>query len=100
MEVNQQLIQNPTPGIRMVKFCGDTVTFRRKWPYVQNGTAWSRTNIGQSKVIRQEIIRQIDAGEFIVRFAFVHLFFYAATCFHRISDIFIKFLVCWMSDRM
>ena len=58
-----ELIQNPNPGMRMVKFCGDTVKFKLELPHAKNGTAWVRTNIGQSKVIRKEIIRQVDKGE-------------------------------------
>jgi predicted glycogen debranching enzyme len=63
MNNTHELIQNPAPGIRMVKFCGDTVSFRLNLPHPRNGTAWVRTNIGQSKVTRNEIIRQVDAGE-------------------------------------
>jgi predicted glycogen debranching enzyme len=63
MDNDNQLIQNPAPGIRLVKFCGDTVDFTLILPHVQNGTAWVRTNIGQSKEIRKEIIQQVDANE-------------------------------------
>ena len=63
MDDNNQLIQKPAPGIRMVKFCGDTVKFQLHLPHPQQGTAWVRTNLGQSKIIRTEIIRQVDAGE-------------------------------------
>jgi len=63
MNNNNHLIQKPAPGIRLVKFCGDTVDFTLNLAQAQNGTAWVRTNIGQSKKIRKEIIAQVDAQE-------------------------------------
>ena len=60
---NKQLIQNPAPGKRMMKFCGDTVDFTLNLLNSQDGTAWVRTNIGQAKVIRAEIFRQIEQDE-------------------------------------
>jgi predicted glycogen debranching enzyme len=63
MENNNQLTQTPGPGIRMVKFCGDTVKFRLDLAYARSGTAWIRTNIGQSRVVKKEIMRQVDTGE-------------------------------------
>ena len=63
MEQTFQLIQEPAPGIRMVKFCGDTVIFKLNLAVARTGSAWVRTNIGQSKMIRNEIIKQVDAGE-------------------------------------
>lgn len=63
MDNHNHLIQKPAPGIRLVKFCGDTVDFTLNLPQAQNGTAWVRTNIGQSKTIRKEIIGQVDAEE-------------------------------------
>jgi starch synthase (maltosyl-transferring) len=63
MDNENQLIQHPPPGTRLVKFCGDTVDFTLNLPHAQNGTAWVRTNIGQSKTIRKEIIVQVDADE-------------------------------------
>ena len=62
MENQDQLIQSPAPGTRMVKFCGDTADLTLTLPYAQDGSAWIRTNIGQAKTIRKEIIRQIDVG--------------------------------------
>jgi len=55
------MIQTPAPGTRLVKFCGDTVEFTLNLALAQPGTAWIRTNIGQSKIIRKEIIGQVDA---------------------------------------
>ena len=63
MDEKKQLLQNPAPGRRMVKFCGDTVVFTLVLPHPQDGTAWVRTNIGQGKVIRSEIFRQIEQDE-------------------------------------
>lgn len=63
MEQYFQLVQEPAPGQRMVKFCGDTVNFRLNLTAARSGAAWVRTNIGQSKIIRKEIIQQVDAGE-------------------------------------
>ena len=61
MDLDNRLTQNPAPGTRLVKFCGDTVDFTLNLARPQNGTAWIRTNIGQSKIIRKEIIDQVDA---------------------------------------
>ena len=63
MDQKKQLNQNPAPGRRMVKFCGDTVVFTLVLPHPQDGTAWVRTNIGQAKVIRKEIFRQVEQDE-------------------------------------
>ena len=63
MDQKKQLIQNPAPGRRMVKFCGDVVVFTLVLPHPHDGTAWVRTNIGQAKVIRSEIFRQVEEDE-------------------------------------
>ena len=63
MTRSEELIQNPAPGRRMVKFCGDVVVFTLELPRSQDGTAWVRTNIGQAKVIRREIFRQVEQDE-------------------------------------
>jgi len=62
-ENHQPIQQDPDPGKHLVKFCGDTVVFTVILPHSQNGTAWIRTNIGQAKVIRREIIRQVEHDE-------------------------------------
>ena len=62
MEKKDQLIQNPAPGNRMVKFCGDTADITLILPHAKDGSAWVRTNIGQAKTIRREIIRQVEAA--------------------------------------
>ena len=61
MENRDHLIQTPAPGIRLVKFCGDTVKFILILPRIMKGTAWVRTNIGQDQTIRKEIIRHVEA---------------------------------------
>ena len=63
MTINEELIQDPNPGCRMVKFCGDRIIFSLTLPQSQDGTAWVRTNIGQAKILRREIIRQVEADE-------------------------------------
>jgi len=63
MAINEQLHQQPNPGQRLVKFCGDTATFTLTLPYAWEGSAWVRTNIGQAELIRTEIIRQVEADE-------------------------------------
>ncbi|MBT8369627.1 MAG: glycogen debranching protein, partial [Deltaproteobacteria bacterium] len=63
MDNNDHLIQNPAPGKRIVKFCGDTVTFTLILSHPQHGDAWIRTNIGQAKIIRREIILEIEKDQ-------------------------------------
>jgi len=63
MEPKKQLIQNPAPGRRMVRFCGDTVVFTLVLPHPQDGKAWVRTNIGQAQVVRSEIFRHVEQDE-------------------------------------
>ena len=63
MDENDQLIQDPPPGKRIVKFCGDTAAFTLRLPRPQMGSAWVRTNIGQAPTIRREIIRQVEQDE-------------------------------------
>ena len=58
-----QLIQDPAPGTRMVRFCGDTLNLSLRLPQSEAGTAWVRTNIGQAKIIREEIIREVEENE-------------------------------------
>jgi predicted glycogen debranching enzyme len=58
-----QLIQDPAPGTRMVRFCGDLLNFTLRLPQSEAGTAWVRTNIGHAKIIREEIIREVEKNE-------------------------------------
>ena len=41
-----QIIQDPDPGTRMVRFCGDLLSFTLRLPKSEAGTAWVRTNNG------------------------------------------------------
>ena len=63
MNMDEQLAQKPTPGKRLVKFCGDRIVFKLALPRELEGTAWVRTNIGQAGIIRREIIRQVEQDE-------------------------------------
>jgi predicted glycogen debranching enzyme len=63
MEPTFHLNQNPAPATRIVKFCGDTVSFSLTLSHPQNGSAWIRSNLGQAKIIREEIIRQVERDE-------------------------------------
>ena len=63
MSINDQMNQEPTPGKRLVKFCGDRIVFKLTLPFEQDGTAWIRTNIGQAGIIRREIIGQVEQDE-------------------------------------
>ncbi len=63
MTPDEQLTQNPAPGERVVKFCGDTVTFTLGLANSASGTAWVRTNIGRAAIIRREIIRQVEKAQ-------------------------------------
>ena len=63
MTINKEPLQEPTPGSRIVKFCGDRIIFTLTLPQSQDGSAWIRTNIGQANIIRREIVRQVEADE-------------------------------------
>ncbi|MBW2437143.1 MAG: glycogen debranching enzyme N-terminal domain-containing protein, partial [Deltaproteobacteria bacterium] len=60
MTVDDQIVQDPSPGTRMVRFCGDMLTLTLELPDTQAGTAWVRTNIGNASIIRHEIIREVE----------------------------------------
>jgi len=60
---NTQIVQGPAPGTRILRFCGDTLTLTLELPQSQSGTAWVRTNIGHAKIIREEIIREVEKNE-------------------------------------
>ncbi len=63
MTQDAQIVQDPSPGTRMVRFCGDMLTFTLILPQFESGTAWVRTNIGHAKIIRDEIIRELENNE-------------------------------------
>ena len=52
--------QNPEPGTHMVLFRGDTQAFTLTLDRGIKGRAWLRTNIGQARVLRREIISEIQ----------------------------------------
>ena len=63
MTQDASIIQDPSPGTRMIRFCGDLLTFTLTLPQSQAGTAWVRTNIGHAEIIRNEIIREVEKNE-------------------------------------
>ena len=63
MTLETQIVQSPMPGTRMIRFCGDLLTFTLRLPQARAGTAWVRTNIGHAKIIRNEIIREVEKNE-------------------------------------
>ncbi len=60
---NVKIVQDPAPGTRILRFCGDTLTLTLELPQSQSGTAWVRTNIGHAKTIREEIIGEVEKNE-------------------------------------
>lgn len=57
---HSRLIQTPSPGQRLLRFRGDTVTFLLTSDLpLGKGTAWLRTNLGNAATARREIIREI-----------------------------------------
>ena len=63
MTQDNQIIQTPLPGTRMIRFCGDLLTFTLTLPRTQAGSAWVRTNIGHAKIIRNEIIKEVEKNK-------------------------------------
>ncbi len=55
--------QNPAPGVRLLKFRGDTLTFTLSLPEFYPGNAWLRTNIGAADILRDEIIKAVNQNE-------------------------------------
>ena len=60
MTQDDQIVQDPAPGTRLVRFCGDMQTLTLKLQRSQSGTAWVRTNIGHASIIRDEIIQAVE----------------------------------------
>ncbi|MGD2099704.1 MAG: amylo-alpha-1,6-glucosidase [Desulfobacterales bacterium] len=60
MTHDDQIIQDPAPGKRLVRFCGDLLKLTLQLPDSQAGSAWVRTNIGYAGIIRDEIIREVE----------------------------------------
>ena len=63
MDKSALITQNPEPGSRLLKFCGDTQVFTATFSQPITGKAWLRTNIGHGRIARQEIIRQVQYDE-------------------------------------
>jgi len=60
MTQDDQIVQDPPSGTRLVRFCGDMQTLTLKLQRSQSGTAWVRTNIGHASTIRDEIIQAVE----------------------------------------
>lgn len=58
-----QIEQTPAPADRMVRFRGDIVRFQLRLETAPAGTAFVRTNLGQGRKVRREIIRNIELNE-------------------------------------
>jgi len=52
--------QDPPPGKRLLRFCGDTLKFTLHLDRSRKGSAWLRTNIGYGRISRSEIIAEVD----------------------------------------
>ncbi len=55
--------QNPFPGTHILMFRGDAQTFTLTVSEPLKGRAWLRTNLGQAKTSRREIIREVFYDE-------------------------------------
>ena len=53
MDKSVLITQNPEPGSRLLKFCGDTQVFTATLSQPMTGRAWLRTNIGHGRIARQ-----------------------------------------------
>jgi len=63
MDNSNWVIQDPTPGTRILIFRGDTRTFKLSLSHPVKGDAWLRTNIGHAQIARREIIKKVDNDE-------------------------------------
>ena len=63
MRIDHELKQYPAPGTRIVRFRGDTLAFHLTLPQSRKGAAWIRTNLGQARRSRNEIIREVERHE-------------------------------------
>ncbi len=59
MNVSDRLKQHPAPGAHLLRFRGDTCTFALSAKEEPKGRAWLRTNIGQGRIVRSEILREV-----------------------------------------
>ena len=49
--------------MRLLRFRGDTLTFTLTLSEGAAGQAWLRTNLGQGRTARREILREVDRDE-------------------------------------
>ena len=63
MDNSNWIIQDPAPGTRILMFRGDTLSFNLSLSHPRKGSAWLRTNIGQAKTARKEIVREVNNDE-------------------------------------
>ncbi|MBS3754792.1 MAG: glycogen debranching enzyme N-terminal domain-containing protein [Desulfobacterales bacterium] len=63
MTVSETIIQQPSPGTRIIAFRGDVWCLRLQVPLDQHGTAWVRTNIGRAHPARREVIVHVEQNE-------------------------------------
>ena len=63
MNNSSRVIQDPSPGTRILMFRGDTRSFTLSLSLPQKGNAWLRTNIGHAQITRGEIIRDVDQDQ-------------------------------------
>jgi starch synthase (maltosyl-transferring) len=61
--MNATITQLPSPGKRLLRFCGDRIHFLLTVPPELHGTAFVRTNLGHAHITRQEIIRLVEHNE-------------------------------------
>ncbi len=61
--VTDSLLQFPSPGKRMCKFCGDTIKFELRTREPVEGQAFIRTNLGHGRRRAREIIRAAERDE-------------------------------------
>jgi predicted glycogen debranching enzyme len=55
--------QTPPVGTRLLCHRGDTVAFSLELPEPQEGAAWLRTNLGNARLLRREVIRRVESDE-------------------------------------
>ncbi len=60
------LLQNPTPGTRLLRFAGDLQTFILELKGPEPGTAWLRTNLGWGGIGRRETIDAVEQDKAVL----------------------------------
>ncbi|MBF0224470.1 MAG: glycogen debranching enzyme N-terminal domain-containing protein [Desulfobacterales bacterium] len=66
MFISDDIIQEPSAGLRLIRFRGDLITFKLLLRKKTEGQAWLRTNLGHASIIRREIIREVLYEESIL----------------------------------